>query len=133
DVSSGPARRSSDLGPARRDVLEALPQEGQDLVPAAVGLEEVGPALVEVEQEVAIAGEPEEPVALLHPFQGPGRVEGTAPVRDLGLRLECLAPDAVPPLVRLLVEVAGIPLEDPPDQLLDPGAVGRDGGPDELV
>jgi hypothetical protein len=60
-------------------------------------------------------------------------VQRTLPVHDVGVLLERLAPHAVAPGVRLLVEVPRRALEDAADERLHTGLVVRVGGADELV
>jgi len=60
-------------------------------------------------------------------------VQDALPVDDLGVLLERLAPDAVPPFVRLLVEIGRIALEDALDQRANAGAVSLVRGADELI
>ena len=60
-------------------------------------------------------------------------MEHALAVDDLGVLLERLAADAVPALVRLLVEVGRVALEDALDQRPHARAVRRVRGADELV
>src|SRR4051794_3218469 len=54
-------------------------------------------------------------------------------VHNLGVLLERLTSNAIPPLVRLLEEVVRVALEDARDERLHPGAMRRIRGADELV
>src|SRR5262249_10483034 len=93
---------------ADRDVLKPGAHEVDDLVPAALRLDEVGVRLVVREASVAERGEPEEVVLLLHALERLVRVVRAAAVDQLLLRLERLATGAIEPGVRLLVNVPGV-------------------------
>ncbi len=109
---------------ADRDVLEAGLTRLDDLVAAALGLDELGVGLVVGEQAVAERGEAEEVVLLLDDPQRRVRVVRAAPAAGLDLLdrlelaavggdgllggLELLAALAVQALVRRLVDVAGV-------------------------
>ena len=94
--------------PADRDVLEARLDEADDLVPPALGLDEVGVGLVVGEQAVGEGGEAEEVILLLDPPELAVRVVRAPAVDDLLLGLERLAAVAVEAGVRLLVDVARV-------------------------
>src|SRR6185437_2080431 len=112
-------------------ILQPLTQQAQDLVPPALRLHELLVPCNVVEQEFAVARQPEKPVALLHPLQRSRRVQDALSVHDFGVLLERLASHTIPALVGLLVEVVRIALEDAFDQLPDAGFVLRRGRADE--
>ncbi len=122
-----------EAGPARRNVVEALVEQRENLVAPTLRLHEEGVALDQLEEEIPVAGQPEEPVPLFHPFQRPRRVERAPVVGDFGVLLERLAADTIPAAIRLLVEVVWVPREDPLDQLDHACLVLLGGGPDELI
>ncbi len=85
-----------------------------------VGLHEVRPLVVELQQRLLILGEPEEVVLLLDPLRD-RVVLGALPVHELFLALERLAAHAVEPRIRVLVDVAVV--VDPLDEVLHEGLV----------
>src|SRR3954452_2321914 len=84
-------------------------------------------------EKVGVSAQPEEPIPLLHPLERARGMEHAFAIHDLGVLLERLAPHAVPALVRLLVEVRGIALEDALDERLHSRAMQGIGGADELI
>ena len=107
-------------GSAEAEVLEPALDEAPRLVSAEVGQDEVRPLVVELQQRLLVAREPEEVVLLLDPLRD-GAVLGTLPVHELVLVLERLAADAVETRVGVLVDVAVV--VDPLDELLDESLV----------
>ena len=92
-------------GPADAEVLQALPDHGQHFVapPRGVDADAAGADLVG--QPVRVGREAEEEVLLLRPLAGPLVVGAEiARLPQLVLRLEGLAPRAVPAGVRALVD-----------------------------
>ncbi len=134
-VARGARERHAPAEPRarRRDVLETLLEEAEDLVAAARRRAERGLLDEERAQPVGVGREAEEPVALLRPLQLACRVQRAAAVDDLVLRLERFAADAVAPGVGLLVEGIGRAFEDARDERLHADLVGVGGGADELV
>ena len=125
DAPLEPALRAAD-----RQVLERLAEESQELVPEALGLDDVGVTLQVATQPVLVRRHPEEVVLLLDVGQR-GLVVGALPVDDLLVRVEALAPEAVLPPV--LAEVDLALLEEPLQDALDHARVPRLGRPDEVV
>ena len=115
------------------NVLQTPFQQPEDLVAARLGLEETRLLPEQPLEKRGITGEADEPVPLLGPAQRAGRVQDALAVHDLVVALEGLAPDAVPPLIGLLVDVVGAAREDLLDQRADAGLVRRIGRADELV
>src|SRR5690606_32486221 len=103
-----------------------------DLAPD-LGPHEVGMPLQQLLEEALVAGEAEEPVALLHLLEHARRMDAALPVHDLRAGLEGLAADAVQAAVAALIEIVGVAAEDPLDQVGDSRLVLRRGGADELV
>ena len=91
--------------PRHRQVLQAGPHEGKDLVAAALWRHEVRLRLVELDQPVPVGGEPEEVVVLLQHHHG-ALVDRAEAVDDLGGLVEALAGHAVRSLVLAEVDVA---------------------------
>ena len=91
--------------PRHRQVLQAGPHEGEDLVAAALRRHEVRLRLVELDQPVPVGGEPEEVVVLLQHHHG-ALVDRAEAVDDLGGLVEALAGHAVRPLVLAEIDVA---------------------------
>ena len=114
-----------------RDVLQTRLHEVDDLVPAALGLDEVGVRLVIGEQAVAEGREPEEVILLLDLAERDVGVVRAAAVDQLLLGLERLAAVAVKARVRLLVDVPGV--VDRLDELPAARVVARLAGLDEVV
>ena len=111
--------------PARGDVLEPLVEQPEDLVAAALRLDEFRVRRDVLTEELLVARQAEEPVALRHHLERARRVQHALPVDDLRGLLERLAAHAVQPRVRPLVEIVGIAREDPLDQLLHARLVRR--------
>ena len=86
-----------------------------------------------LQQRVPVAAQPEEVVALLGPHQLERRMLDAVAVLDLRRLLELLAAGAIQALVVTHVEIVGIPLLDPSEQLGHRLAVARLGGPDPVV
>ena len=125
DAPLEPALRAAD-----RQILEGLPQEAQELVPVALGLDGLRMVLEVAPEPVLVRRHPEEVVLLLDVGQR-GLVVGALAVDDLLLRVEALAPEAVLPAV--LAEVDLALLEEPLQDGLDHARVPRLGRPDEVV
>src|SRR5690606_20547274 len=125
--------RPGDAAPAGGHVLQPLSEEAQDLVAPDLGPHEVGMPLQQLLEEALVAGEAEEPVALLHLLEHARRMDAALPVHDLRAGLEGLAANAVQAAVAALIEIVGVAAEDPLDQVGDSRLVLRRGGADELV
>src|SRR5215472_5450994 len=118
------------LRPADREVLKRLAQEAEHLVAVALGLDEAWVVLEVLDQPLLVLGHPEEVVLLFDEGQRP-LVIWTLAVDDLLLRVEALAPVAIPAAVLAEVDLAGVVelLEDG----LDHALVARLRGADEVV
>src|SRR5439155_9613795 len=97
------------------EVAQSAGDEAPSLVVAVARQDEVRTLVVELEEPFLVGGESEEPVLLFEPL-GLAAVIRTLPVDELSLRLEGLAPDAVPARVHVLVDVAVV--VDPLQELL---------------
>ncbi len=119
------------LRPRERDVLEPALDEGDRLVAAELGHDEVGPLRVERFEPLLEGGEAEEPVLLAHLLQR-DLVNRAGPVGPLlALALEVGAARAVPALVGALVDPAVV--VDALHDLGDALRVAGIGGADEEV
>ena len=116
--------------PADRKIEEPRFEDVRQLVPPGLGLDEARLVPVELEQPVAVRREAEEVVLLGDPVRL-CPVEGAGAVFKILLLFEGLTGDAVPALVRSLVDAA--PRANRLEQLLDPQVVPLLGGADELV
>ncbi len=112
------------------DVPQAAADEREHLVAAAGGDDRLRVLVVPVEQPLLVAGEPEEPVVLLHPLHRPP-VDGAVPVDEVVLGVIGLAADAVQALVGVALDVAVV--EDGLEELLHRDRVAGLGGADEVV
>src|SRR6185503_834226 len=104
---------------AGREILESLIEQREHLVAARLRLHELGALRDQPPEKALVLAEAEEPVALLHPLERARGMQHTLSVDDLGILLERLAADAIPPAVRLLVEIVGVVVEDALDQRAD--------------
>jgi hypothetical protein len=101
--------------PRYRHVLEAALDERENLVVTCVRSHEPWIVAKERRQNVLKRAQPKEPVRLGHPLDVERRVKRTMAVVELARGTERLAADAVPALVRLLVEGSRVALADPVD------------------
>ncbi len=115
---------------ADRQVLEAPLHEGDDLVAADLGQDELRPLLVEPQQRLLVRGEGEEVVVLLQALDRDA-VDRAVPVHQLALGLELLAGRAVRALVGPQEDLP--PVVEALDEQLDPLGVPGLGRPDEVV
>src|SRR5689334_17963276 len=99
-----------------RDVLETLAEQRENLVASRFRPEKFRALVEQALEERLVFRQPKEPVALFRPLQLARGVEHASAIDDLILALEQLAADAVPPLVRLLVEIVRVLLVDALDE-----------------
>ncbi len=112
------------------DVLKLGLDKVDDLVAAALGLDELGMRGVMVEQPFAIRREPEIVILFLEPGQRRIGMERAlaATLGHFFLGLECFTPVAVVPRIDALVDVAGVVhgLDELPAADVMPGLTGLD-------
>ena len=135
DVEDVPAVPGHRHAPGERragdgDVAQASPDEPQRLVALGDGTDEVGVAVVVVEQALLERAQLEEVVVLLHLDHG-SPVHGAVAVDQLVLGVVVLARDAVEARVRGQLDEPVV--VDPLEELLHDGVVPWLGGADEVV
>ncbi len=89
---AGKGDSPAEPAPAGGDVLEPLAEQAEDLVAPDLGPHEIGVLLQQILEELLIAAETEEPVALLDHLERAGRMQDALAVDDLRLGLEASQP-----------------------------------------